>query len=135
MTDKKIQFPRVDYNQIPEHMRRGMKLYLEFGEFPGGFLLSVLARDLQFAAKRADGINRYQFLVWIDFLLAEIPANAWGSYENVYRWMIHRKAYHENKITAEEIDDLIHEQTKEETPNPDNEIPTFDRMGNLKSKQ
>jgi len=118
MADKKRQFHNVDYSQIPEHMRRGMMLYLEFGEFPGGFLLSVLARDLHFAAKRADVTNRYCFLTWIDFLLSEIPANAWGSYENVYRWMIHRKAYHDNKITQEEIDDLIDKKLE-----GDNEAP------------
>ena len=87
-------FKKVNYNEIPEYMRRGMKLYLEYGEQPGGFLTAVLANDLHFAVKKADVNNRFHLLQYIDFFLGELPDRAWGSYENVYYWMIHRKAYH-----------------------------------------
>jgi len=101
----KETFSHVDYSELPEYMRRGMKFYLEYGEMPGGFLTAVLANDLYFAAKLADGTNRFKLLEYIDFFLGSIPSRAWGSYENVYYWMIHRQAYHAQKITAEEANE------------------------------
>ncbi len=109
----KETFAHIDYSELPDYMRRGMKLYLEYGEMPGGFLTAVLANDLHFAAKRADMQNRFRFQQYIDFFLGSIPSKAWGSYENVYFWMIHRKAYHDQKITAAEIDDMVDKKAED----------------------
>lgn len=91
MEEKKKEFPNVDYSQIPDHMQEGMREYLEYGRKPGGFLLALLANDLHFAVKWADCTNRYKLLEYTDFFLSEIPSRAWGSYENVYYWMISRQ--------------------------------------------
>lgn len=94
MNETKEGFGHIDYSKLPEYMRRGMKLYLEYGEELGGFLKAVLANDLHFAVKRADGTNRFNLLTYIDFFLGQLPDRSWGSYENVYYWMLSRKAHH-----------------------------------------
>jgi len=107
MPELKREFDKVDYSQIPVYMRRGMMLYLELGIEAGGFLMAVLANDLHFAVKKADQTNRYNLLEYIDFFLDGFPDRSWGSYENVYYWMLNRKAHHADTITQEKIDVLV----------------------------
>ena len=62
------------------------KRYIEFGMEPGSFMLAVLANDLIGAFLRADHDNREAMFQWVKFLQA-IPTNAWGSYEEVNKYM------------------------------------------------
>lgn len=77
----------IDYSMIPEHMREGVKLYLERGLKPGSFLLAVLENDLAEAFARADETNRMALYNWVRFLCSEMPKKSWGSKEEVEAWM------------------------------------------------
>ena len=71
---------------LPPYMRESAKRYIEFGMEPGSFMLAVLANDLIGAFLRADHDNREAMFQWVKFLQA-IPTNAWGSYEEVNKYM------------------------------------------------
>lgn len=88
------QFPHIDYSELPEHMRKSMEGYIEYGHEIGGFMFSILTNDLRGAVKRADIHNRFVLLAWIDFCLGELPSNSWGSVERVTAWMKSRKEHH-----------------------------------------
>lgn len=76
----------------PPHMHQGLKLYLEQGIQPGGFLLAVLSNDLMDACLRADHINRHCLPDYIDFLMENAPAECWGSKKKVDAWIAkHRR--------------------------------------------
>ena len=74
------------YLPLPPYMRASAKRYIESGVEPGSFMLAVLANDLTGAFLRADQNNREAIFQWVKFLQA-IPTNAWGSYENVQKYM------------------------------------------------
>ncbi len=72
---------------LPEHMRDGMKLYLEHGVEPGGFMYAVLTNDLKGACSRADHINMRYLTNIVSYCYNEIPSVAWGSKERVDAWL------------------------------------------------
>ena len=76
------------YDKIPEHMREGMKLFIENGIAPGGFLLSVLANDLMGAVGRADSMNQHRLLDFARFIFSDAPSTCHGSYEVVNEWIM-----------------------------------------------
>lgn len=79
----------IDYDRLPEHMRGGMRRYIENGIPPGGFAMAVLTNDLATAFRHADPKNRAAMDEWVRFLVNEVPARAWGSREQVEEWMEH----------------------------------------------
>lgn len=72
---------------LPEHMQDEMKLYLEHGVKPGGFLYSVLTNNLSEATGRADHISLEYLSNIVSFCWNEIPSTAWGSEEKVRDYM------------------------------------------------
>ncbi len=76
-----------DYDLLPEHIRGGMKLYLEDHVEPGGFLRAVLENDLVGAFGKADNINRAWMFDIVTFIYNEVPASCWGSREAVEKWL------------------------------------------------
>jgi len=76
----------IDYSLIPEHMRDGIRLYLEHGLMPGSFLRFVLENNLVEAVTHADRINRTHLVEWAKFLYNEMPLDSWGSKEIVEAW-------------------------------------------------
>ena len=81
----------TDLDLIPEHMREGVRLYLEFGIEPGSFLRAVLENNLVEAVGRADTINRECMFDWANFLYNEMPGNSWGNREKVAAWIVKRR--------------------------------------------
>lgn len=77
----------ADWTLIPEHMREGLRRYLDDGVPPGSFLHAVLANDLVEAFIRADPVNRGRAGDYAAFLWRHAPANAWGSHEAVAAWI------------------------------------------------
>lgn len=77
----------LNYNRIPEHMRDGMRLYIENGIEPGSFLRAVLENDLMEACSRADDINRHRLFDFAWFLYNGAPCECYGSPENVRAWL------------------------------------------------
>lgn len=79
--------PEESYALLPEHMRGGMRGYLEQHRAPGAFLRSVLENDLAGAARRADAVNAPLLGSYVAWLDAEAPGNAWGSVRAVAEWL------------------------------------------------
>lgn len=81
---------------LPEHMRDGMKLYLEERIEPGGFMYAVLTNDLREAVSRADATNLRYLTNIVSYCYNEIPSVCWGSVERVNRWL-HPEEKEENR--------------------------------------
>ena len=79
--------PTINYTLLPDHLRGGMKRYLESGILPGGFLQACLRNDLSDAVLRADDetLPHLRDVVW--FLNNEVPAPAWGSQKKTDEWV------------------------------------------------
>jgi hypothetical protein len=75
-----------DYSKLPEHLRPGMRRYIENGILPGGFLLAVLSNDLSGAVMRADEVSLQNLRQICQWLLDEAPGFSFGSAENVKLW-------------------------------------------------
>ncbi len=76
-----------DYDGLPEHMREGMRDYIEHRYPPGRFLNAVLSNDLRTACEKADHINRHRLFDIVSWLYNEAPGNCWGSAEAVRLWL------------------------------------------------
>lgn len=74
---------RADYSRLPEHMKLVAREWIEYGVYPGGFLINILKNDFLAAARKADDINQALFFEWARWL-DNIPCGAWG--ENIYEW-------------------------------------------------
>jgi hypothetical protein len=72
---------------LPEHMRDGMRYYIERGVLPGDFLTSVLLNDLKGAYGNADQINERRVRDYVQYLYNYAPSQCWGSVENVREWI------------------------------------------------
>ena len=75
-----------DYEKLPEHMREGMKLYVEEGIATGSFMNAVLENDLVHSFAYADEDNLASMFEWAGFLHWELPTPAWGSKAKVNAW-------------------------------------------------
>jgi hypothetical protein len=77
----------VEYDDLPDHMQDGAKLYVEKGIRPGDFMMTVLSNDLVGACERADVANRQYLREWATWLKWNCPGGAWGSREKVDAWI------------------------------------------------
>jgi len=77
----------MDYSLLPEHLRGGIKRYVEDGVQPGHFLTAVICNDLFGAFARADITYRNALFDIISFFYNETPGNCWGSPEKMVLWM------------------------------------------------
>jgi hypothetical protein len=77
----------IDYSILPEHMRDGMRLYIEDGIRPGDFLYLILCNDFVHALGHADMINSARIVDYAKFLYLEAPRGSWGSREVVNTWI------------------------------------------------
>jgi hypothetical protein len=85
----------IDYTLLPEHLREGMRAYIERGIKPGGFLLACLGDRLGEAACRADEVSAVHLRDIGRFLMYYAPNGSWGSDEAVGRWIeTHRVRVH-----------------------------------------
>lgn len=69
--------------QIKEKLR----LYLEHGIEPGGFLMAVLSNDLVGAFSKADNENLQILDEIVKYVYNNLPSNSWGSREIVSTWL------------------------------------------------
>lgn len=86
----------IDYEQLPEHIRDGMRRYIESGIEPGSFLTAVLCNDLMGAMGKADEINRARLWDICAFLHNEAPSTCFGSIEAFQSW-VHRGGLEERR--------------------------------------
>ena len=72
---------------VPEHMQRGVAIYILFGIQTGTFLENLLIGDLFAAVRTADDINRYKIGEIATFLMTSAPAGSFGNAELRENWM------------------------------------------------
>jgi hypothetical protein len=77
---------QINYERVPEHMRSGIRRYIEEGEPVGHFLTALLSNDLSGAVAHGDLINQAALVDWVKFLHNEAPSGAHGSLDNVRSW-------------------------------------------------
>lgn len=72
---------------LPDHMRGGMRRYIEKGIPPGSFLEAVLSNDLMGALAEADATNRHALPAYGRYLYNDVPSACHGSSEKVEAWI------------------------------------------------
>jgi hypothetical protein len=86
-----MNLPPIDYELLPEHIRYGMKEYIEKGHIPGNFLVQVICNRLVHAFGAADSINTERMKDIASFMYNEAPAPCWGSEERMLKWSKERQ--------------------------------------------
>lgn len=76
----------INYSLLPEHIREGMKLWIEDGLLPGDFLQAVLRDKLIMSFATADHINTFYMKDIAAFMWTEAPADCWGSEARIQAW-------------------------------------------------
>ena len=74
---------------LPEHMRAGIRRYLYHGIVPGRFLKAVMENDLVGAFGAADDVNRSILWNYANMLYNAFPPRStgvWGSVQAVEDW-------------------------------------------------
>ena len=89
----------IDYSPLPDYMRDGMRLYMEHGIEPGGFLTAVLCNDLMTAAGAADSTNRHLLFEYTSWLYNRAPPSSYGSSKRVKAWIESYAAQRERRAT------------------------------------
>ncbi len=77
----------IDYSLAPEHLRIGLRNYIESGYVPGSFLQSILKGDIHAAIKVADNSSLMQLRSLIIFIEEEFPEVAYGTPEKFNNWL------------------------------------------------
>lgn len=77
----------ANWNLVPEHIRDGIRLYVERGIPPGSFLQAVICNDLREACGRADDINRSRLFQIVQFFYLDTPSGCWGSSKHYSDWI------------------------------------------------
>jgi hypothetical protein len=72
---------------IPAHTKAALDRYVEHKILPGGFLMKVLSNDLFGAVGQADSENAAALPEIVKYIYNQLPANAWGSQELVYKFV------------------------------------------------
>lgn len=75
------------WNELPAHLRPGLRRYLEEKIVPGSFLMYCLANDFRGAvAQAAEDLELWDLRCIAKFLFLAVPSEAWGSMEKVKEW-------------------------------------------------
>ena len=76
-----------DMPGVPDHLKSGLRLYLEKGMVPGAFLTHVLENDLAGCIVRVDATTTItQLRSLLKYLVNSVPALAWGTRDKVKNW-------------------------------------------------
>lgn len=77
----------ADWRMVPEHIREGVKRYVDHHQLSGDFLTAVFENDLGRAAVRADSVNLVMLGDIAKFMVWYVPPICWGSREAVQDWL------------------------------------------------
>jgi hypothetical protein len=72
---------------IPAHTKAALDRYVNHKILPGGFLMKVLSNDLFGAVGQADSENAAALPEIVKYIYNQLPANAWGSQDLVYKFV------------------------------------------------
>jgi len=95
-----------NYGILPEHMRDGVKDYVEHGLMGGSFMRAAFENKLVQAYSRADETNQAALRAWVSWLYNDAPMSCWGSEEKVDRWS-ERGGYTGIMAEIKEYDDEV----------------------------
>ena len=76
---------------IPALKLNGLKLYVEYGVLPSGFMQAVISNDLRRSLERADDTNLPLIPAYVSWLYNEAPAASWGSPDKMAEWVSRKK--------------------------------------------
>jgi len=77
----------MNYELLPEHIKGGMKRYIEEGICPGNFLTAVIQDKLVDSFAIADEINTIKMFDIAKFMYMEAPMACRGSKEKMDEWI------------------------------------------------
>ena len=72
--------------QVPDHVQEALSNYFLNGWQPGGFLLAMLAMDMQRAIVTADTASRQVMWAIGQWIMHNAPEGSWGYYETIEMW-------------------------------------------------
>lgn len=72
--------------RLPESLQNGLRLYVEQGLVPGGFLVACIENNLLNAACRGDAGNIVALPDIMRWLYNCTPSKCWGSREKLEAW-------------------------------------------------
>ena len=88
----------INYALLPEHLRDGMRRYIEEHFRPDGdFLFGVLINNFIEACGPADSISIQHLPEIALFLYNEAPSGCWGSTRKVEKWLKAKEKLGEEK--------------------------------------
>ena len=73
--------------EIPEGMRSGLDLYVNYRINPGGFLTAIIQNDLMNAVGLADDANMSNIPAFVNYFYNHAPSTCWGSPEKMKAWL------------------------------------------------
>jgi len=76
----------INYDLLPEHIRGGMRKYIEEGVHPGSFLTAVICDKLVDSFMLADETNTACMFSIAKFMYLEAPMLCRGSKEKMDAW-------------------------------------------------
>jgi len=77
---------QINYEILPEHIRAGVRRYVERGTIPGDFLQAVIKNQLKESFLLADRVNIDNMFDIVGFFYNEVPSGCWGSEEKMIKW-------------------------------------------------
>jgi len=80
----------INYDDLPPHIRGGVKSYIEDGIIPGDFLQAVICNKLKESFMYADDVNTQRMWNIVNFFYNQAPMNCWGSEEEMRLWHFNR---------------------------------------------
>ena len=84
---KDVEFDWTPYPTLSAELQQQILDYINKGEEPDGFLVSVLCNDLVNAVSLADSTNLAGLKDIVLWLTTQAPEAAWGSAAKVNRWL------------------------------------------------
>jgi len=84
----KTEINGIEYHILDEDTD-ALKRYKYTGELPNEFLRAVLDNDFVNAVCLANQHNSQNLPAFVQYLVWEMPASAWGNTEKVIKWVNH----------------------------------------------
>lgn len=81
-----IEARAKDWKLVPHHLHLSLRLWVDEGVQPEGFLLYVISNDLKNTALYQDSPSTDGIVGLVRFLQNNCPAPCWGNLDNVKTW-------------------------------------------------
>ena len=93
MSGLRVDGEPIDYSGLPEHLRDGVRRYMDSGVRPGSFLCAVISNDLVLAFRLADdGLTLTALQSITRWFIWHAPQGSFGSASEMDTWILGRSA-------------------------------------------